>query len=106
MTDSPPVEETLDPADWQEFRALGHRMLDDMLEWLEHVRERPTWQPVPDSVRAALRRPLPRAPEGAERAYADFRTHVLPYPMGNVHPRFWAWVMGTGTPLGVLAEML
>ena len=104
MTDSP--EETLDPADWQEFRQLGHRMVDDMLDWLEHLRERPVWQPVPDSVRAALDRPLPRAPEGAERAYEEFRTQVLPYPMGNAHPRFWAWVMGTGTPLGVLAEML
>jgi glutamate/tyrosine decarboxylase-like PLP-dependent enzyme len=105
MTDSLP-EETLDPADWDALRALGHRMLDDMLDWLEHVRERPVWQPLPQSTRAALRGPLPRAPEGAERAYADFREHVLPYPMGNVHPRFWAWVMGTGTPLGALAEML
>jgi glutamate/tyrosine decarboxylase-like PLP-dependent enzyme len=26
--------------------------------------------------------------------------------MGNIHPRFWGWVIGTGTPLGVLAEML
>jgi aromatic-L-amino-acid decarboxylase len=99
-------EETLDPTDWQAFRQLGHRMVDDMLDWLEHVRERPVWQPLPDSVREALHRPLPRAPEGAERAYDEFRMHVLPYPMGNVHPRFWAWVMGTGTPLGVLAEML
>ncbi|MGH7516406.1 MAG: pyridoxal phosphate-dependent decarboxylase family protein [Gemmatimonadales bacterium] len=105
MTDSPP-EETLDPADWQEFRQLGHRMVDDMLDWLEHLRERPAWQPLPQSARAALHGPLPRAPEGAERAYADFREHVLPYPMGNAHPRFWAWVMGTGTPLGALAEML
>jgi aromatic-L-amino-acid decarboxylase len=104
MPDIP--EETLDPSDWTALRSLGHRMVDDMLDWLEHVRERPVWQPVPETVRAALRRPLPRAPEGAERAYQDFRTHVLPYPMGNVHPRFWAWVMGTGTPLGVLAEML
>ena len=99
-------EETLDPADWTELRTLGHRMLDDMLDWLEHVRERPVWQPLPDSVRSALHVPLPRAPQGAERAYDDFRRHVLPYPMGNVHPRFWAWVMGTGTPLGALAEML
>ncbi|MGH7629229.1 MAG: pyridoxal phosphate-dependent decarboxylase family protein [Gemmatimonadales bacterium] len=81
-------------------------MLDDMLDWLEHVRDRPVWQPLPDSVRSALRVPLPRAPEGAERAYQDFRRHVLPYPMGNVHPRFWSWVMGTGTALGGLAEML
>jgi aromatic-L-amino-acid decarboxylase len=99
-------EESLDPQDWTEFRQLGHRMLDEMLDWLQHVRERPVWQPLPDTARAALRRPVPRSPEGAAKAYEDFREHVLPYPMGNVHPRFWAWVMGTGTPLGVLAEML
>ncbi len=100
------VEDSLDPADWTELRTLGHRMLDDMLDWLEHVRARPVWQPFPESARQALRRPLPRAPEGAGPAYEDFRRHVLPYPMGNVHPRFWAWVIGTGTPLGALAEML
>ena len=26
--------------------------------------------------------------------------------MGNIHPRFWGWVIGAGTPLGALAEML
>jgi glutamate/tyrosine decarboxylase-like PLP-dependent enzyme len=26
--------------------------------------------------------------------------------MGNIHHRFWGWVIGTGTPSGVLAEML
>ncbi|MGE5687917.1 MAG: pyridoxal phosphate-dependent decarboxylase family protein, partial [Gemmatimonadota bacterium] len=35
-----------------------------------------------------------------------FREQVLPHPMGNIHPRFWGWVMGTGTPLGALTEML
>jgi aromatic-L-amino-acid/L-tryptophan decarboxylase len=26
--------------------------------------------------------------------------------MGNIHPRFWGWVMGNGTVTGMLAEML
>ena len=43
MTDLPP-EETLDPADWESLRALGHRMVDDALDWLRDVRERPVWQ--------------------------------------------------------------
>ncbi|MEO8227885.1 MAG: pyridoxal-dependent decarboxylase, partial [Gemmatimonadota bacterium] len=25
---------------------------------------------------------------------------------GNLHPRFWGWVMGNGTPLGMMADML
>jgi len=99
-------EETLDPQDWEALRRLGHRMVDDVLDSLRSVRERAPWQRPPEGVRARFRRPVPRAPEGAERAYQDFLETVLPYPSGNVHPRFWGWVMGTGTPLTVLSEML
>ena len=38
-------EETLDPKDWRAMRELGHRMVDDMMGWLETARERPVWQP-------------------------------------------------------------
>lgn len=104
--DLSPAEEGLDPEDWDSLRALGHRMVDDMLTYLQTVRERPVWQPVPGEVREHLRQPLPVEPQGAAQAYADFQAHVLPYPSGNIHPRFWGWVMGTGTPFGMLAEML
>ncbi len=100
------AEESLDPESWDELRSLGHRMVDDLLTYLQTVRERPVWRPIPADVRARFKGPVPREPEGAERAYADFREYVLPHPMGNIHPRFWGWVMGTGTPLGALAEML
>jgi len=106
LPDTIRLEESLDPENWDEFRALAHRMVDDLLAYLETVRDRPVWQPIPGAVKAALRRPLPRSGEGAERAYADFVEHVLPHPMGNIHPRFWGWVIGTGTPFGALAEML
>ena len=48
----PPLEETLDPSNWDELRALGHRMVDDMMDYLEGVRERPVWRPVPAETRA------------------------------------------------------
>jgi aromatic-L-amino-acid/L-tryptophan decarboxylase len=100
------AEESLDPEDWDELRSLGHRMVDDLLTYLQTVRDRPVWRPIPADVRSFFKGPVPRKPEGAERAYTDFREQVLPHPMGNIHPRFWGWVMGTGTPLGALAEML
>ena len=99
-------EETLDPRDWEAMRSLGHRMVDDMLSWLETVRERKVWEPVPAAVKAHLQQPLPLEGELPEAIYEDFRANILPYPMGNVHPRFWSWVMGNGTALGMLAEML
>ncbi len=100
------TEETLDPADWESTRALGHRMVDDMLDYLQHLREREPWRRPTDAARAACEATLPRVGVPAEQVYADFRAHVLPYPTGNIHPRFWGWVMGTGTPIGMLAEML
>jgi glutamate/tyrosine decarboxylase-like PLP-dependent enzyme len=104
MPSSP--EESLDPADWTELRALGHRMVDDMMDYLERVRERPVWRSVPPETRAALDEPLPRGPADPAAVYQQFREHILPYPNGNIHPRFWGWVMGTGTPLAMLADML
>jgi glutamate/tyrosine decarboxylase-like PLP-dependent enzyme len=99
------AEESLDPASWDEFRAHGHRVLDELLDWLRTLRDRPAWQPVPEAVRAALRAPLPLEGAGLDRAWDEFRAHVLPYPWGNVHPRFWGWVNGTGTPSAALAEL-
>jgi glutamate/tyrosine decarboxylase-like PLP-dependent enzyme len=99
-------EASLDPENWDELRALGHRMVDDALDYLQSVRERKAWQSPPEAVRERLREGAPRHGQGAEQAYRDFVDNVLPYPTGNIHPRFWGWVIGTGTPLAALTEML
>lgn len=100
------IEESLDPEDWEALRALGHRMVDDLLEMQREIRHAPVWKPLDDGLKAAFQAPLPRQGEGAEQAYADFAAYLLHNPMGNIHPRFWGWVIGGGTPLGALAEML
>jgi glutamate/tyrosine decarboxylase-like PLP-dependent enzyme len=100
------TEETLDPEDWTAFRALAHRAVDDAVTYMQTVRERPAWQSPPAQTRAALRAPLPREAQGAERTYEEFVREVLPYPTGNIHPRFWGWVIGTGTPFTALGELL
>jgi aromatic-L-amino-acid/L-tryptophan decarboxylase len=96
----------LDPADWAHTRAQGHRMLDDMFDYLEHIRARPVWQPIPDAVRARFDAPVPRAPTDLATVYADFVHDVLPFAAGNVHPAFMGWVHGGGNIAGMLAEML
>jgi aromatic-L-amino-acid/L-tryptophan decarboxylase len=102
----PQEQETLDPEDWSALRELGHRMIDDMMTYLEGLREREVWQPMPAEVRHHFNTTLPQEEAPAEEVYDDFRQHVLPYPMGNIHPRFWGWVMGGNTPVAVLADML
>lgn len=97
---------TLDPRDWESFRKLAHRMVDDMLDFLAALDAQPVWQPVPSDSRRALDEPVPYEAQGEERAYADFLAHVLPYSNGNRHPRFFGWAQGNGTPLGMMSDML
>ena len=37
-------------------------MLEDALDYVEHIRERPVWQSIPAEVRARFRDPVPHAP--------------------------------------------
>jgi aromatic-L-amino-acid decarboxylase len=98
--------ETLDPDDWGNMRALAHRMVDDAITYLETIRERPVWQPVPDDIATRFNEPAPNEPAGADAVYQEFLENVFPYPMGNIHPRFWAWYMGNGTIFGALADFM
>lgn len=99
-------QESLDPENWHALRDLAQRMLDDAFVYLRDVRQRPVWQAMPEQLSSVFQTPAPRAPEGAEAAYRQFSEAVLPYAMGNIHPRFWAWVMGNGSMTGALAEFL
>jgi glutamate/tyrosine decarboxylase-like PLP-dependent enzyme len=94
------------PEAWAALRALGHRMLDDLLDAQAGLRDQPVWQPVPPDRRAVFDSVGPVEGEGAAAAYDRFRDHVLPYGLGNWHPRFFGWVQGNGTPLAMLADMV
>ncbi|HVJ07279.1 MAG TPA: aminotransferase class V-fold PLP-dependent enzyme [Acidisarcina sp.] len=106
LTETRTDQLTLDPENWAELRALGHRMLDDIFQHLETLRKQPAWQPMPAAVTQELNRSLPLQGQGAEEVYEEFLSNVLPYTSGNRHPRAWGWVRGNGTPLAMLADML
>src|SRR3984957_4562769 len=96
----------LDPSNWKSFRDQAHEMLDDMVDYLENVRERPVWQPIPTAVRTWFRKGVPVLPMDLARVHEEFMQHIVPFAAGNVHPGFMGWVHGGGTPVGMLAEML
>ena len=98
--------ETLDPEDWDKMRKLGHQMVDDAVEYLKTVGDRPVWQAVPEAVKETFKSGLPQQPDDANAVYEDFLTNIFPYPMGNIHPRFWSWYMGNGTIIGALADFM
>jgi aromatic-L-amino-acid/L-tryptophan decarboxylase len=104
-----PSTHSLDPIDaqsWADLRASGHQMLDDMLDYLQNIRQRPVWQPIPDALPQGFQQALPQQGQALDQVYQSFAEQVLPYSIGNVHPGFMGWVNGGGTPVGMLAEML
>jgi glutamate/tyrosine decarboxylase-like PLP-dependent enzyme len=101
-----PTIETLDPADWEAVRQLGHQMVDDMVRFLQTIGEQPVWREPSGEAKQHLRADLPESPQDLESVYADFKKHVLPFYNGNIHPRFWGWVKGTGSMQSALFEML
>ncbi|MBN7796001.1 pyridoxal phosphate-dependent decarboxylase family protein [Parahaliea mediterranea] len=95
----------LDPADWERFRADAHAALDVALDF---VRERPlqaVWQEIPEAVKA-VDAPLPREGEALPALVEELQRDLLPYTLGNTHPRFWGWVNGSGSAGGVVAQLM
>src|SRR5688572_14698418 len=105
MSDQDPHDRSLDPLDWERYREVSHRVLDELLDFVQTVGERGVWQPVPDAVKERLTEGAPRGAQPVEQVWESIQELILPYPTGNIHPRFFGWVHGSGTVGGILAEM-
>ncbi|MDG4887037.1 aspartate aminotransferase family protein [Mesorhizobium sp. WSM4887] len=106
MQETAVMDETLDPPDWAEMQALSHRIVEDAVAYLKDVRDRPVWRQMPVEVRAFFSAPLPRSPAPIADVYGDVARNVMAYPMGNIHPRFWSWYMGSSNFTGALGDFL
>ena len=99
-------DQNLDPKDWEAMRALGHQMVDDLIDYWAGIREQKIWRPIPDEVKEVFDQPIPEQGQSPEEVYREFKQYIFPYNKGNVHPRFFAWIQGTGTPMGTFGDLL
>jgi glutamate/tyrosine decarboxylase-like PLP-dependent enzyme len=81
-------------------------MVDDMFDYIKEIRSKQVWQKIPDKIASYFDSSVPYEGKSLEEVYSEFVKMILPYPMGNIHPRFWGWALGTGTITGSLAEFL
>ena len=99
---------TLDPTSpegWDSLLANAHALLDVCMNRFETATEGRTWTPLPTAMKDTLHEPLPS--EGISREAQCARlAALLPYSVGNTHPRFFGWVNGSGSPGSVLAELV
>ncbi|CAF1208461.1 unnamed protein product [Adineta ricciae] len=72
---------SLDPVDWSAARHIAHEMLDASLNFIQTIRDRPVWRPVPEDVRTILEdAPVPERSRSLADVCNDILTYVLPYP--------------------------
>lgn len=94
-----------EPADWDMFRQTAQALLEAAISRLESAREGRVWTPLPEDMKAAFDLPLPTSAR-EETDIAAALEALLPYGVGNTHPRFFGWVHGSGTPQNLLAEIV
>lgn len=93
-----------DPVHWGDFRQAAHDLLDAAVDRLEMAGEGRVWTPVAETVRGMLSSDMPLIGIGPS-AVGTQLAEMLPYGVGNTHPRFFGWVHGSGSPGGLLSEI-
>lgn len=95
---------SLDPEDWSELRSQAHVLLDQSLDHLQNAHKGRVWTPLPEKMKTELSGDLPTTGLGYEQLTEKLAS-LLPYGVGNTHPRFFGWVHGAGSPGGMLPEI-
>jgi glutamate/tyrosine decarboxylase-like PLP-dependent enzyme len=92
----------------EEFRLLGHRVVDRLADLLATLRQRrvaPGEEPA--AVRALLReRALPERGTDAATLLDEAADLLIEHSLFNGHPRFFGFITSSAAPIGALADLL
>ncbi len=88
-----------------ELRRLGELAADAVASHREELLDRPVFGKVGEKA-ALFDEPLPEEGSSFEEVLSFVREHVMPFPMGNSHPRFFGFINATADPVGILADFL
>ena len=91
-----------------EFRRLGHRLIDRLAAFLATIRTDPlTPGETPAQLRPRVGRP-PLPPDGApaDRLLDEATELILSHSLRNGHPRFMGYITSSAAPIGALADLL
>ena len=93
--------------DAERFRRHGHELVDWIADYLQHPDRYPVLSRVlPGSIVAALPSDAPHDAEAFEQILADFERILVPGLTHWNHPAFLAYFATTGSPPGILADLL
>jgi len=109
-----PSEERSDADAWYDgdlepeaFRALGHRVIDEIADYLRRIRDVSVFPARrPEEVARVFEEPLPEHGQDPSGILAEWGEKVLPNATHLGSPRYFGFVNGSGSTMGILAEAL
>ncbi|HEX9286081.1 MAG TPA: pyridoxal-dependent decarboxylase [Thermoanaerobaculia bacterium] len=88
-----------------EVRRLGRLAADAVAEHREKLLDRPVFGKVGGGA-SLFEGPPPEEGRPYDEVLDFVREHVMPYPFGNSHPRFFGFINATADPVGITADYL
>jgi aromatic-L-amino-acid/L-tryptophan decarboxylase len=89
----------------EEFRRLGHAVVDRLADHLAGLDERPPIAPADPGWSAASIAPCPDGPSDPDAALAELFDQILPRGQLGNHPRFFARIPGPSNALSPLVDL-
>ena len=93
--------------DAREFRDVGHRVVDFLAEYLDHIEEKrvfPDTEPL--TTNELFAEPLPQDPTTAEAVLNELETKLLPYCTNVGHPGYMGLITPSPNPVGIIADFI
>ncbi len=91
-----------------EFREAGHKLVDEIAEFLENLPRRPVSRDEPPGRIRDLLPPggPPARGQDASELLSDTARKLFDHSVFNGHPRFFGYITSSAAPIGALADML
>ena len=90
-----------------EFRELGHRVVDLLAEYLDDIEEQPVFPNVEPATLARLfAEPLPLDPTPPETVLRELEQKLLPNCTNVGHPGYMGLITPSPNPIGIIADFI
>jgi len=90
-----------------EFRNSGHKVVDLLADYLEHIEEKRVFPDVePAVVNQLFAEGLPQDPSSPESVLAEIEEKLLPYCTNVGHPGYMGLITPSPNPVGAIADFI
>jgi aromatic-L-amino-acid/L-tryptophan decarboxylase len=93
--------------DPKEFREVGHKVVDQLAEYFEHIEEKPVFPDIePRVVNGLFHEPLPENPTAPEQVLVELNEKLMPYCTHVGHPGYMGLITPSPNPAGVIGDFI